>query len=460
MARLLFSMETIDFQYDDTGKRMEAIFSELIQFTQRKYQETGKYDMTIKVLGRTQFSKELSEFCMNRFGLRILFDFGDTEGGPFVEQMAINASHIFIEDFWHGEPIDAWEKKITKELIDRKGTVDLKEAKVTGIFSHRQHRLAMNIVDLVVNFNVTAQQLVGVCLHEIGHIFTWYEYSDRLTSTNQVLANLATEIRTENRPEKREYWFRELAEKTNKPLQEFEELVHEKNRTILGFKLAQFYLDHVTSQMPNPKYDRTASEQMADNFAARFGYGQYVVEFLQNVHEAYGSLETSTILRVFVFMHELLILILIAVFTFVIITGSVALLATSSLGLIGMIFYLFIMCMMVVGAGDAYRDMTYDDLKVRYKRVRQQLIQQLKNTQLSDGTIRNIIEQIKQIDKVDQKVTEYGSLLNTISNFLFKSNREARQEIKIQQLIEDLAHNDLYMKSASLKLTASSTSSS
>ncbi|MGI9211350.1 MAG: hypothetical protein ACR2HF_02660 [Methylococcaceae bacterium] len=460
MARLLFSMETINFQYDDTGKRMEAIFSELVEFVKRKYQETGKCDKTIKILERTQFSKELSEFCMNRFGLRIMFDFSNTSGGPFVEPMAINASHVFIDDFWRGEAIDDWEYKITKELIDRKGTIDLKEAKVTGIFSYRQHRLAMNIVDLVINFNATVPQLVAVCLHEIGHIFTWYEYSDRLTSTNQILANLATEIRTENRPEKREYWFRELSDKTNKPLQEFEDVVHEKNRTILGFKLAQIYLEHVCSQMPNEAYDRTASEQIADNFAARFGYGRYIVEFLQIMHEANGSPETSRIMRIFVFLQEVLFLVLIAASIFILITGLVALIVTNFIGAVAMIFYLFAMCMMVVGAGDSYRDMTYDDLKIRYKRVRQQLIQQLKDTQLSDGTVHTLIEQIKQIDKVDKRATEYGGLLNTISNILFKSNRDAHYEIRIQQLIEDLAHNDLYMKSAQLRLTASSTQTS
>lgn len=446
MARLQFSVESIDFQHDDTGERLEALFQQLVDFIQKKNTETKNRDLVIKIIQRSNFSNEFSDYCQKRFGLNIFFDFSNTVGSPFVECLAINSRHIFVDKMWHGEDVYEYEKAITKKLEGQKGTIDLKHAKVSGLFSKHRHRLAMNVYELVIDHAITVKQLVAVALHEIGHLFTWYEYSDRLTSTNQVIANLATEIRTEDRPDKREYWFRELAEQTNTPAEEFHDLINEKNRVILGYRLYEFYLNHATSQLAVPKYDETSSEQLADNFAARFGYGRYIVEFLHRYETDYGSPNVSGTSR---FIFSLCEIFGLMGQGFIFIAN---LIYGGPVGVIYGLFYLWILFIGTYCSGEKFVDMTYDDLKTRYRRLRHQSIQRLKDQSISPELTQILIEDIKQMDAFEKRVVVYESLLRRLSNLLFKVNRDTRADIEKQKVIEELLHNDLYLKSAQLKL--------
>jgi hypothetical protein len=110
-----------------------------------------------------------------------------------------------------------------------------------------------------------------------------------------------------------------------------------------------------------------------------------------------------------------------------------------------------IMYFMMRLTGEDTRDYTFDDLKVRYKRIRQQCLEQLKDSSLLADTIKTLITDIKHIDDIILQATDYKPVCAALSNLIFPANRNSKRAIEQQQLIEDLAHNDLFLKSAELK---------
>jgi hypothetical protein len=105
-------------------------------------------------------------------------------------------------------------------------------------------------------------------------------------------------------------------------------------------------------------------------------------------------------------------------------------------------------------SGDYTRDMTYDDLLFRYRRIRLDIIQQLKNKYYTDENSEKLIEDIKDIDATIVKVKPFSGLYRPMMNILIPINYKAKKEIQYQQMVEFLASSDLFVKAAELKSLA------
>jgi lipid A disaccharide synthetase len=75
----------------------------------------------------------------------------------------------------------------------------------------------------------------------------------------------------------------------------------------------------------------------------------------------------------------------------------------------------------------------------------------LKRMDLDKKMLANIVEDIYAVDEIINNTYQYSTIFNKLSNLVFTSNRNANNSIKEQQLLESLASNDLFIKSAELK---------
>jgi hypothetical protein len=292
------------------------------------------------------------------------------------------------------------------------------------------------------------------------------------------MANLATTIRTDDKPEKREYWIRELARHMKEPTDSFEELVNEKNRTILAYQLFQKYIQNIDSQLSDKKYDETSDEQMADNFAARFGYSKNLASFLDKRRKSWYVpkgcdlvLKDGNDFNLSTFVTKMTLCGLIGYFIKQVLSIYMAYFKISGMGVKVMVLgkfmaYLSILRVFVYGVfkvgmvhvvmpvlngGINGGFMSYDEDTARYKRLREQCIDVLKDPALPKPIVMSTIENIKGIDALIKDVKLHETTINKISNLLIKANRNSKQAIMQQRIIEELAHNDLFLKSAELK---------
>lgn len=423
-------IESIDFQRDDIGSKFEMVLQQI-----KDEIDDGDIRSPQAMLGRG-YEAMLEKLIGDRFNLKTYVDFTSSAIAAIMP-FYINRHHVLSRPMFRGFEIED-QQKLLRELKNKKGSVDLEHATVSGIFSEYEHHFHLNLYVLFVTFNMTVPQVAAIMFHELGHAFTWYEFSDRLMTTNRILSEIAFE--KESDPKKREYVLRELSKEWGMDIKDMEDIQEEDNRVIFGFRLFKKFVKVVESQLKNGKYDETSSEQLADNFAAKFGYGREIIDALEHFYP--GSPEKSKFGYFAAF-----------VFSFIAEEAFMTAMLIKSIIMAPMLIplVLFMIFLIILLAGEDGQDRTYDRLKIRYKRIRDQYVEMIEKVNLPKDELVGVIADIHHMDAIIKETMIYRGPTELIANFIWAPHRSAKESILLQQLLEDLAHNDLFVKGAELK---------
>lgn len=437
------ALEVIDFQDNSFGSDLEVEVTKLVNKIINKVYVEDK-----DIVGCEETNR-LEKIIFNRLGIRVEFETNRSLAAilPFYT----NKHHILLQDYLKGDFALYQQEKILKKSVDKKGYVDTAKVKVGGIFSEYLHRLQINFGVLVNKYYLSPPEIVSIMLHELGHAFYAFEYSDRIDSNNQILVDVAKNIFTDKKEKNMVYIYKELS-KIDKNIteKEVDSLVN-GNRITAGYTWYKLVIEANSpingSQLLNKKYDETSFEQLSDNFASRFGYGRQLVISLDKLKNSELNTEDSYAYIVFSEITSLLSYSLITV---------LSLLAMSSGYIIAPLVVITLLIFRIfntvfINNGEYFKNYDYDELRVRYKRIRHQYIELIKNSYLDKNEYKIAIDNIYTIDKIIDQTQTHSFIFNKIANLLLGVNRAADNSIKEQQLLEDLAHNDLFLKSAELK---------
>lgn len=428
------ALEMIDLQDSSFGIQLESIVDKIrIGVIQEEY---PSYDHLI----RSGHIKALEQTIFNRTGLQM--EIVVSQDAAAILSFFINKQSIFLKPYWRGQEFSIKEQQ---EIIDsahnKKGFIDLKKAKVGGIFSEYKNKLFLNFHILAGEYQLTTTEIVAIMLHEVGHAFYMCEFSDRLESTNQILANVAKEL-LHKKEKNLNYVYRELKSIDDTITEQAVEEIVNGHKVIAGYKLFKMVLNSTFSQMSNAKYDETAFEQLADHFPTRFGYGRALITGLDKLQtyfdnkEKFSSSNFFNILMITIDKIKHLLLLISLPFPLMIVYAT--------------IFMLFLTVMVRI-SGDDIRDYTYDTTKQRYKRIRAVYIDNIKSSNLTKEEMKAALDTIYFIDNIITSASPYNTLYSKVANVLFSNARNTSNDIREQQLLEDLAFNDLFLRSAEFK---------
>ena len=431
-------MEMIDFQTNDKfGKEMEIHIAEIV--------EAVKEGMGAKAIAKLEATKSLENTIFKR--LKLSCGITTHQHLAAIIPLYANQHHVLLNRQWHDKVDLKDQVKFLESMGGRRGYVDTKKATLGGFFSEYKHSIYMNFKELVTTFKMEAPEITAILLHELGHGFYACEYSDRTDTVNQVLVNVSKEMSKEKTKRNPEYIYKELLKVNPNTKKEMVQDVVAGSRIIPSAELFKYTMDTVGHQLENHKYDETAFENLADNFAARFGYGPMLVSALKKINEVFPE-NSLRRFAFFVMLGSAMFCILAAIF--LVFVGPWA---------IGYsIFYAYIGTLLtwalVANSGEEGRDYTYDDLKIRYKRIRDQLVQQIKagDYEVKDAMI--LIKDIEQMDDLIKTTGQYRSGLDFIMNYIRPANFRAKKSIERQQLLEDLVSNELFIQSLKLQSLA------
>lgn len=429
----IFANESIVTQVDGFGEKLEGFIKLIVD-------EVRDSNKTLHISDTHPVIKEIEKAVQDRFGLKISVVTDEHLAAilPFYS----NRNHIFIEDFFRGYLNIRDQTKLLKTFDEKKGTVNLQKATVSGIFSEYDHPFYVNFNSLIRDYNLNATEITGVVLHELGHAFYACYYADRSDRTNQVLASVARHL-ISNENGDIEYVYKELSSVSPSVSKDAVDKMLNGPRVVAGATWFKTVIGIVRSQTLNDKYNDSSFEERADNFASRFGYGKSLVLGLDKL-SAYSPEKSGSVLILAQLIATTMTVIL-AVMVF-------SLLAANAGGLaLVAIFYNFIFYS--ANREDA-QDYTYDKLKQRYLRVRMDAVDQLKNTKLHKDKVKGIIDSIYIIDDIIKSTKDVKTLPNYIANFIFSGARKTETSISDQQLMEALASNDIFLKSAELRIQA------
>lgn len=432
--------ESIDFQTSSFGKELENALS-IIRETYKEVKDI--YDCPEKRI----FEKVVKKHT----GLNITLNFNtDIPAATSVPDLT-NGSILIHNARRHYLTSNDALVCLKASKKDKNGNlVDIKRARVSGQFAELNNVIYVSGVLFLKDF-LTIQEYVAILLHEIGHIFVAFEYVNRTTTNNQVMASVVRTVMEKNNVKEREIIFKEASEILGVKDDRILELEKITDARVISTVILKWGVDNTVSELGMQEYDMNSFEQLADQFSTRQGYGRHLITGLDKLVLSMGSPERSIFHTFFYFIFESWMQFKNAqswYYTFMRILGGAV-----SFVLLYNAFYLTLILLSAIKlAGAKNKDYTYDILRTRYLRVREQLIQRLKNKSIPSTESKNLIESIKIIDLAVEKTILYKGPLTLVSDFIFSSNRDLNSYILLQRQLEELASNDLFIKSAELSL--------
>ena len=334
---------------------------------------------------------------------------------------------------WFGHQGTRWyrakERKIVSEdsiSLKKLIQVDLKTGFVSGdIVNDLTYTFILSHHMLNGFGGFTVAENTASMLHEYGHIINSFMYLGDYVWLNYYLTE-GIEVMLGRKKDKVELelyndrWLRE-----NVPKEEYENFTQdrsEENAKRVILSVAKKLPRHHLTQ--NEITAKRREEQTADMYATRLGYGRDLASGLHKLSKYY---EDPSLVGAFWFgeMAKLFATVLFLPFA-----------------IIGLMVY-------DPAGGDAHTmDGRYDDPMDRLVKIRRDLIAQLKKP----GPL-NKQALADDIDAIDSMIKEYStnsSMFDGIINFFRPSVRKMRQNTKVEDDLESLMNNDLFLQAHKL----------
>ena len=426
MGLKLMSLESIYFQKTD-------FFDDLVLGI-NKLRQLDK-SLNNKLFFESKEFKDISYTIKKYTNLQVVFENDIVNACAYIP--LINNNHILFNSV-DKEIIRDWDidieenindivKKLKKNVV--KGYVDFKHCKVDGVFKEFMNRIGINRNLFLNNQDYTDQEISAIILHELAHIFTFFEYSSRLITTNQALSLTMKCIDKNISEDKKEIIFMSITDnKLSKD--ELESLVKTNSNEAAAVIILGAKIRDSESELGVNLYDYTSAEYLADQFATRLGAGNHLVTGIDKLSKQYKIIG-RTINSVWYGGWTLY---------FVILSGVGAIIPIS-------IFYLFSLIISVLSNSKANK---YDDDYNRYTRIRLQNTEALKNRDLTTEEKNFYLQQNEIIENVISNYNDNKGFIDTLSYWVKPGYRKAHDFEVLQKNLERLAGNKLFDKAAKL----------
>lgn len=419
---LSLSLEAIDFQPNAN------FFKELVAVCR----SLSKADA--KTLADHDIAQQLPAVIKHHTGMNVQVWFGAADvamAAPLVNHNnpLLNALDLEDREFMPNADADQILARLEKNPI---GRVSLKTGMVSGIFSVFPAILTLPS-EVLTSSKYSPEEKAAMILHELGHVFSYFEFLANSHSTNQILAAISRKYDQTTNVKEREYVLTKIKTLAQLDSLDAEALAQSNDKKVVSIVVVASLVKKIESELGSNLYDMNSWEQLADQYATRQGAGRHVLTVLDKMYRADEHLNFRSTPR-YLFV-EALKLCLVAFIPF---TGGVSLMP------------LLAMC----GVDASQPDAGYDSLKNRYGRVRDQVVEALKDQKLSSDDVENLTQDLDAIDELLKGVKDRQQLFGYLIDFLSPYQRKRISQQKMQRELERLAHNDLFTHSAKLRQLA------
>lgn len=317
--------------------------------------------------------------------------------------------------------------KLEKALNTDNIKIDLKKARIDKLPKDFKIYIIANFYICIRQNKLTARELAAVLLHEVGHAFTHIEYSYRtVMNTSSILDSVRKDL-SKGKSVKDSFLlaYRSL---------EGEKDLKDKNESIVAINLLDKYMSSTMLLHKHDRHSFTDSEQLADQFANRFGLGVELSTALAKFTD--GSLVKVSL------SENILINVVFSFFSIILLLVSLPFLV--SYMITSVIFTI------LLGGHDSNATV-YDDKVRRFLRIKNDMIRVLRTSDLDKSSIKLMINNIEEVEGIIESLDTNKSLLDTIGDNVLPWNRSVSSFTKLEQILEDLSENRLHLSTRKLK---------
>lgn len=306
------------------------------------------------------------------------------------------------------------------------GYVDLKRSRVSGVFSKIPVQVTF-FSSLLINAWITPEEAAAIILHELGHIFTYFEYLGKTLSTNYVLDHVARQLVDTRDPVMGYQLINEACKSLDIVIDNPKDVACLKNYNTIYTIFLQATVKKRQYELNSSHYDHSSAEMLADQFATRHGAGKHLAIVMNKIKEIY---------QVRIFYPP-------ALFLFINTMKAIAIYFIFPLGTLVFLFVLL---------ANLSSKRKYDEPKPRFERMRRDLMDQLKDRTLSREASQTLIENVEGIDYALSEIHNNRPLADLFIDHVFRHNQ--MQQLAFQQKLEKLVNNDLFYHAARFKVAS------
>lgn len=430
------SMEAIAYQgQSGLFRELTAAFQQCIDRNIKDQKEFMALNMGEIVARHTgmaiQFKLDPQVGLINACAMPVILD----ANSPFLQA---------YKELGYGAYTDSWtttHEKILPLCRSLRGSIDRGRSRVTGVFTKLPTDILMGS-GLWLTLRLNAEEIAAICIHEIGHVFTYFESLLQATTTNITLACAKRDINKMPSKEERLQLVFEMAEFMQVKLDNAEKLADPTTRPEV---FCSIFLaaagSRVRSSAGANQYDLRSSEVVADQFAARHGAGRATATGLHKMNAAFDPTLTAPI-----WLHYITEVIKLSVMAIGLAAGAAAapVAAVAMLGLVGL-------AVMGYLANPFVEFKIYDDPKERLDRIRKDLIQSLKTVRFDAKQRAVLVRDIDEIAELVNTIHGARTLMNMLWIYVGPNRRAQFKQMRFEQELEKLVNNDIFVKAAKLQ---------
>lgn len=355
----------------------------------------------------------------------------------------LDVNHTLLNDFWrfNGANKDSLDA-IRRSGGAIKGTVNRTTGRVTGVFTQFTPAISVTQGCFRVMSN---EEIAAIILHEVGHCMSFFELLGQQMTTNMALKAASDAFLGNTSGEQRYKILTALEENLHIKFEDKDKLKDARPEVLTTVVLKRV-VEASRSEGGTPLYDYSGWEYMSDQYATRCGAGRYLVTALDKMQKDAGSYHIealrSPIGHLFL---EAVSLVKVVIF-------GVSVAVLGSLGLVGGIVVTgLVLAFNIWGGGLMSGQRTYDTPEARLKRMRNELVEGLKVQSISSEQRQALLEDLAVVDTVVKDYTDRKDIFEYLYTLLSPNRRQQEREMVIQQELEKLVSNDLYIRAAKFK---------
>lgn len=414
------SMEAIDFQFDT--KLIDKVIK-----TIDKFREGPATTKALRACGLQEAIKECS-------GLTTELEIVSEMNAAVLFPKSLR-NHPFFEEYMREYVSTGHERKDVKQIGKFSAGVDLRTGKVHGTIADHKHEIMIGLPIIGKGSGFSTRSVAAIIMHEVGHLFTFYEYANRVSSTNFLLTDIVDRVIKE--PDTRQKMLI-IKEATQEGLLRGGEKALLEAKTMDQARVVAYNteVNRSRSDLGIDIYDIRAWEQLADQYASRFGLGRDLIAGLNKMEKDYGYEKVVTWSQVA------------SQCVFIVIGSAFSVLALTTLWT-AWLGALFLLGIGLAFCGEA-QARVYDDPRKRFEVIRKEMIARLKTAPTKE--IRKAT--IADIDAVDLIIADYQDgygAIEFIQQRFYPSGRKTYRSIQSQQLLEDFANSELLLAASRLE---------
>lgn len=325
------------------------------------------------------------------------------------------------------------EKYATSEVDNVNGKISGQFTKIT---------FTVRLTSGLIQSNLSAEEISAVLFHEIGHIWSYCAWFKNSIMRNHALVDAITKFVGAVDDVERTMVLRKVEKEHTVTIKNKEYLA--TNNDVAGATVV--ILDAVNRSFDSATgsniYDYRSWEALSDQYVARLGGGMYLASSLDKMDRAYGDaskrsslwfLVTESIKFICGILFNLVMTAAtMGIWAFIIIAALVSTITTP------------------VGNSGLFYD-SYDRPGERITRIRNELVDSLKNRSIAPEIRKMILSDIAFLDNILAKTKDRFTFWTQIMLFLSSNRRKELSEIQQQQALEKIANSNLYVLGSKLE---------